>query len=405
MSLDRNAWRFTGLGALTLAAIGAAVRAARALRVPEKVPEVDATSSLPPGGGEWPFVSIVVPARNEERNLPRLLPTLLAQHYPAFEVIVVDDQSTDATSRILVEWQARDPRLKVVRGEELPREEGWKGKPHAMYQGAREARGEWILFTDADTTHSPAALASTMSFALARHIDLFTMGPTAELGTVAEKIIMPVAYEGISILYPNYLVNDPNSSTAIANGQYMLIRRSVYDAVGGAERVKDKIAEDLEFGKAVKSDGYRLYFANGTHLMNVRMYTNFDEIWEGWSKNVVLSFQHNPAQGALAVLGTVSIGVMPPVFAWWAVRARRSAAQNGTRADRIAANWITALAAAVIGLPIFFRVRVDRMLGISPAWSLTQPIGGLVFALIMATSALRLLTGKGVTWKGRTYGT
>ena len=146
----------------------------------------------------------------------------------------------------------RDPRLHVIRGEELPKDEGWMGKPHAMMQGARIAKGEWLLFTDADTGHGPLALSSSIAYAMRHDIDLLTIIPDIELVTPSEKLIMPVATMGISVLYPFYRVNDPKSNIAIANGQYILVRREVYDAVGGIERVKDKIAEDLEFGKAVE---------------------------------------------------------------------------------------------------------------------------------------------------------
>jgi chlorobactene glucosyltransferase len=368
-----------------------------------KVPPVDGLKTKPPGGGEWPFVSVIVPARNEQRNLPTLLPSLLSLHYPNYEVIVVDDQSTDSTPQILAEWAARDPRLHVVRGEDLPRDEGWMGKPHAMMQGARTAGGRWLLFTDADTEHGPLALSSTIAYALRHGIDLLTIIPDIELVTPSEKLIMPVASMGISILYPFYKVNDPMSSTAIANGQYILVRRDVYDAVGGIERVKDKIAEDLEFGKAVKADGYMLRFADGRHLMSVRMYTNLGEVWEGWSKNVVLSMQGNPAQGVMAAASVFSVVILPFVLVRWVIRLWRAAQQSGRADDRLAAGWATAISSWFIALPLVYRYRLDRATGLSPAWTLTTPLGVAIFGVLMLWSLARLLTGRGVTWKGRTY--
>lgn len=407
----KNSLRFLGLDVLTAGSTWAAITTFRAMQSPEVVPPADALESGAPSGrdsgrdsgAEWPFVSIIVPARNEARNLSCLLPTLLGQRYPNFEVIVVDDQSTDATPRILAEWAARDPRLHVVAGRELPRSEGWLGKPYAMQQGAQVAGGEWLLFTDADTTHSPLSLSSSMAFAIEHDVDLFTIAPGVELGSFAEKLIMPVAYEGISVLYPAYKVNDPDSSVAIANGQYILIRRQVYDAVGGIGRVKDKIAEDLEFGKAVKGDGYRLYLADGRLLMSVRMYTNFGEVWEGWSKNVVLSFRGNPLQALFSVLGIFAQVGLPFVLGRWAYLAWQSAHRSGRLDDKVNAGWVSAIAAWNISLPFYYRYRVDKALGLSPLWTLTQPVGVFVFALIMLSSLIRILTGKGVTWKGRTY--
>jgi chlorobactene glucosyltransferase len=399
----RNRARFIGLGALTAGVAAVTRNTLLTMQEPDKVPPVDALESGPPGGGEWPFVSVIVPARNEERNLPRLLPSLLGQHYPNFEVIVIDDQSTDGTPEILAEWVARDVRLHVIRGEDLPRDEGWMGKPHAMMQGARVAKGEWLLFTDADTRHEPLSLSSSVAYAMKHNIDLFTIAPRFELISPSEKLIMPVAAMGITVLYPFYRVNDPKSSVAIANGQYMLVRRDVYDAAGGIERVKDKIAEDLEFGKAVKGDGFRLRMADGRHLMSVRMYTNFQEVWEGWSKNVVLSMRNNLVQGVVAVMGVFSVVILPFVLVRWVRRLWRAAEESDQSEDRLAAGWATAVSVWFMALPLAYRLRMDRTMGLSPLWALTFPVGVALFGVLMLTSLVRILTGKGVTWKGRTY--
>lgn len=398
-----NILRFLGLGTLTATLSGTTALVFRLQRPPDKVPEVDALREEPPGGGTWPLVSIIVPVRNEERNLPRLLPSLLSQRYPNYEVVVVNDQSTDATPGILAEWVAKDERLKVTQGVELPRDEGWHGKPHAMYQGAKVARGEWLLFTDADTKHSELSVSSSMAYALRHRIDLLTIAPCPELGTPSEKLLMPVAFMGIGTFFPAVKVNDPNSRVAIANGQYIFIRRDVYDAVGGIERVKDKIAEDLEFGKLVKSEGYRLYLADGQHLMTVRMYTNLRELWEGWGKNTVLSFRENPVVGVLGVPSIVLSPTLPLLWLRWAKRSWRTADRTHKPGDELAAAWVSALAVMGTLVPFIYRRRVDRTLGLGVGWTLTQPLGTVVFGLILLNSFLRLITGRGVTWKGRTY--
>jgi chlorobactene glucosyltransferase len=389
------------LSALTAASIAATVANLRALARVGAVPPVDALREPPPGEGEWPSVSVIVPARNEERNLPQLLPGLLSQRYPNYEVIVVDDQSEDDTPRILADFAAKHERLKVVQGEPLP--DGWLGKPYAMEQGARQAKGQWLLFTDADTVHSPFSISSSVAYALRDDIDLLSILPHYVLDTPSERLLMPVAFLGIFSLYPAYKVNDPASKVAIANGQYMLVKRSVYAEVGGAARVKDKIAEDLEFGKAVKRDGYKLCLADGRHLMSVRMYTNFSEVWEGWSKNAVLSFRENPLSGLFSVVGLFALAAMPFVLGNWAVRSWSKANQTGERVDRIAADWVAALAAWNTGVPLIYRRIVDKMLDLPPGWTLTQPLGAAIFAVLMLNSFIRLATGRGVTWKGRTY--
>ena len=394
--------RYSLLAALTgLTALGTAAGMA-ALRGQKRVPPVDASKGPSPApDGEWPTVSVVVPARNEERNLPRLLPTLLHQRYPHYELIVVDDASTDNTPQFLQEWQKRHSRLSVVSGAPLP--EGWRGKPWAMSQGARAASGEWLLFTDADTLHSPLSVSSSVAFALRHRIDLLTILPHSELGTPAERVIMPIAFIGITNLYPPYRVNDPASKVAIANGQYILIRREVYDAVGGIERVKDKIAEDLEFARVVKGDGHRLYLADGRHLMSVRMYTNLTEIWEGWSKNVVLSFRGKPALAALTISAFLSVSLLPTSLLRWTRSLWHASQGDGSQATRIASLWAAALTGWHIAFPFAYRRAFDRMMGLPPVWTLTQPLGMAAMLAIMLHSLARLITGKGVTWKGRRY--
>lgn len=376
----------------------------RALRPAEDIPAVDALREPPPGGdGGWPMVSVIVPARNEERNLPRLLPSLLGQHYPRYEVIVVDDQSDDDTPRILAEFAQQDKRLGVIRGGELPRAEGWLGKPYAMHQGAQTAKGDWLLFTDADTVHDPLSLSSSVAYAMRHSVDLLSIFPFYELITPAERMIMPVAFMGIFNLYPPDKVNDPHNKAAIANGQYLLIRREVYEQVGGIERVKGQVVEDLEFARAVKGDGHRLYIVGGQHLMTVRMYTSFREVWEGWSKNTVIALQGNPGQAVFAALAVFGVTGLPVGMAVWAARAWRMGRKSHSKDDYIAAAWVSGIAVWSIGFPMAYRRRIDRMLRLPVGWSFTQPIGTTIMGLIMLSSLVRLLRGKGVTWKGRTY--
>ena len=348
----------------------------------------------PPGLTAWPFVSIIVPCRNEERNLPNLLPSLLGQSYPAdrYEVIVVDDQSTDATPGILAEFAAADSRLRVVTGQPLP--EGWKGKPWAMHQGAAVARGEWLLFTDADTVHAPVALASAIYDAVERGVDLFTFAPCMVLSSPGERLIMPIVVLGISTFYHPIFVNNPRNPTAIANGQYILVRRAVYDAVGGIDTVRDAIGEDLEFGKLVKRSGYRLWLTNGQDLMRVRMYQNFAEVWEGWRKNVLLSMRKQPVMGVMQ-LGSLFIGGILPfvLFAFYlqATLRHRATGQN------------LALSSIQVAALIAMKRRVDQLLDLPVGWAVTFPVGIALFTLILLDSLRRLISGEGVTWKGRAY--
>ena len=197
-------------------------------------------------------VSIIVPARDEERNIRRCVTSLLEQETTAqerYEVLVVDDASTDGTGRVLQEIAQSHPhadRLRVLRLDDLPT--GWAGKPHALHAGVQNTRSDWLLFTDADTWHAPQALHKALEEATNTHSDLFSFGSQQDLPGFWEKVMMPMAYLGISMHYPPKLVNDPNSPIAIANGQYLMIRRSVYDALGGYARpdLRGTLLDDLD---------------------------------------------------------------------------------------------------------------------------------------------------------------
>ncbi len=392
----------------TLALVGGSINALRLLAdapeappVRHAVPAPDGTPADPPPDAlaAWPRVSIIVPARNEERNLPALLPSLIDQAYPRdrFEVIVVDDQSTDRTPAILAGFTAAGGPLRVVPGRPLP--PGWKGKPWAMAQGVAAARGDWLLFTDADTVHAPTALATAVADAVDRGADLYTIMPAPVLGSPGERLIMPVVMLGILTFFAPARVNDPRSPVAIANGQFILIRRSVYDAVGGAEAVRADIAEDLEMARRVKRAGYRLVLADGSDLMRVRMYTNFRETWAGWRKNVLLSMKKEPASGVLQVAALLIGGILPFVlFPLYLARALGLGARPAPAARSAAA----LLGVQIVTLLVIKR-RLDARLGLPWGWTFAYPLATFAFLGILLDSFWRLLSGQGVTWKGRAY--
>jgi chlorobactene glucosyltransferase len=350
----------------------------------------------PPEGA--PLISVCVPARNEERNIRRCCEALLEQTYPNLELVVIDDRSTDGTARILSELSTRASSLRSLRGEELP--DGWAGKPHALVQGARVARGEWLCFLDADTVVAPAGLASALAAARSEQADLFTMMTEQELGSFWEKVILPLVFTGLRVGFVPRKVNDPGRPDAIANGQFILIRRSVYEAVGGHAAIRESIVEDKDLAVLVKQAGYRLVMADGRVVSRTRMYRSLPEMWEGWTKNIFLGLKGSPGLLLLGAFGAlVSLWaalLLPAWFAaglgWWVVT-----------------GWVGGLlvsleAGVLWGTLIFYRVRACRQINISAWYAMTVPLGAAVFAGMMAASAWKVLSGRGVTWKGRRYG-
>jgi chlorobactene glucosyltransferase len=353
-------------------------------------------------------VSIIVPARNEERNIRRVVTSLLEQNYENYEVIVVDDASSDDTPRILDEIAHTHPhahQLYVLRLRDLP--PGWAGKPYALHAGVQEAQGDWLLFTDADTWHAPNALSTAVETATAEDIDMLSLGTTQELPGFWEKVLMPMAYLGISMQYPLKQVNDPNSSVALANGQFILLRRSVYELLGGYARpdLRATLLDDRDLAHVVKSNGYCLRFLDGGDLVRVHMYQDFGEAWRGWRKNVFLGSRGGLPFVLLQLIGLPLFVILPfllPLLAWRQGRRSRSAPQNEVHRS-VTATELTAASVVSLGPLLAYRIWINKALRVPWHYALTHPLAGAIFEGILAQSTWRVLTGKGVDWRGRAY--
>lgn len=358
---------------------------------------VEPQFSLPVG--DSPLISVIVPARNEARNIQRCLTALLAQTYPHFELIVVDDRSTDETPSLLAALDCQvqagsEMRIQVIAGAGLPEE--WAGKPHALYQGVAAARGDWLCFVDADTFARPQLLASALAAAEQWHADLLTLLTGQELGTFWEKVILPLVFTALAFGFPADRVNDPGKPDAIANGQFILIRRQAYQAVGGHQAVRDRIDEDRALAALVKRSGYRLVVADGRQLVHTRMYTNLPEIWEGWTKNIYLGLRDRLWLLLLgAVIGLLGALALP----LWLILGIGWLALGG--------GWVALLVTGqsllVWSYLLFQRVRAARALNISSWYAISLPLGALLFTLMLFASAILVVSGVGVTWKGRRY--
>lgn len=231
------------------------------------------------------LISAVIPARNEEASIARAVESVAAQPEIG-EVIVVDDQSTDRTAEILRELARQIPKLKVLQAGELPR--GWTGKNYAASIGASTAQGEWLLFTDADTYHFPGSARRVLSDAVDHNAVLVSYSPEQEMESFWERALIPVVYWRLAKKYPYQDVNDGESPNAAANGQYLLVRRDIYRAIGGHGAVASEILEDVALARRMKQAENRIYFATGQGIVRTRMYRSFRAMWEGWSKNLQL---------------------------------------------------------------------------------------------------------------------
>lgn len=387
----RLSWLYAGS---VIAFYALASRRSRPIGKPlgRDVPAAEGAPRNYPDASNAPKVTVIIPARNEERNIVGCVESLLAQTYPNFEVIVVDDGSTDETPRLLemlVQRNRSGHALRVARVDSLPA--GWAGKPHALHTGASETRGEWLLFTDADTRHAPTALATAMRDALSQPLDLLSLGTTQELPDFWGRVLMPLAFMGISFMYPEREVNDPKSPVAIANGQYILLRRSMYERFGGyaAPHLRATVLDDRDLAVEVKRSGGRMALLDGRGLVSTRMYHSLAEHWDGWGKNAYAGSRGGVPFFVAMVVGLPMIAITPFVLPILAVCKRlRCVAIPG---------W-AALAAA-----LWYRRQIDANLGIPRWYAWTHPLGGAIFTGILARSFWRVRTGRGVVWRGRTY--
>jgi glycosyltransferase involved in cell wall biosynthesis len=336
----------------------------------------------PEAAAKRPVVSVIVPARNEEVCLGACLQSLVGQTGVSYEIIVVDDGSTDGTRQITQSFAG----VQVVNAGPLP--EGWSGKNNAMAAGARQAKGEWLLFTDADTVHAPGSLARSLAEARRQKADLLSYSPRQEVVGVWEKAVMPVIFAELAITYRPSVVSDPKSSAAAANGQYMLISREAYEAIGGFAAIGGSLLEDVDLARAVKASGRRIFFRNGPDAVSARMYRSFAQLQEGWTKNLALLFL-SPLRLAgmrllefLLILASLEVAVLGVLYK------RPSAAV-----------FAAVLFLVLMGL---FVARIREAHFESGATTLSL-LGLPVFAYLLVRSKLFWRRGK-VTWKGRTYG-
>ena len=369
--------------------------------------DIVVTPAPPPAIGAA-LISICIPARNEENNIRRCVEAALAQDYPNIEVIVLDDRSTDATANILrgillesdsllSDSDDQVPVFKIISGSDLT--EGWAGKPHALHQASAVARGEWLCFVDTDTFLAPQAISSCHAKALETKADLFTVMTDQILGSFWEKVVMPLVMTALSVGFSPRKVNDPSRRDAIANGQFILIKRTVYDAIGGHEIVKDQIVEDKAISEQVKWNGYRLIVADGTRVIRTRMYTSLETLWEGWTKNIYLGLRDNPAMLLLGAFGAMLALIAAFFLPVWPLLGMSWVLKGGGWMS-LAVIFESILIWAYL---ILIRARVARGMNISGWYALTTPLGAGVFAAMMLTSAWKVISGKGVVWKGRTY--
>jgi hypothetical protein len=342
-----------------------------------------------------PLVSILIPARNEERNIERCVAGALAQRYPAFELLVLDDHSTDGTATLLAGFS--DTRLRVLAGEALP--PGWTGKCFACQQLGAAARGEWLLFLDADTAPAPELVAAMVAHAERRDLALLTLLPLLELKTFWERAVLPPFVGLITATFPFDRLEraDARPDEVLAIGQCMLVRRSAYEAISGHSAVRNAVLEDVRLAQTLRAAGFRVGVGDGRALLRVRMYRSGREVLAGLTKNAAAGYSSGGGRafGEATRLLALAFGPL------WLVAAGVWLLAGGLGATGLAVLGWGALALA--GALLLWGNVYRSLYGLRSWNAALWPLGLLAYLLIALRGIWLVRTGQGVVWKGRRY--
>ena len=335
-----------------------------------------------------PMVSVCVPARDEERGIAACLESLLAQDYPRFEVIAVNDHSSDRTGELIRELAEKDSRLIALDGKDLP--QGWLGKPFALHQAFQRSKGDILLFTDADPVFKPHALSTAISTMREKGLDALTLMPQAEFGSFWERAVQPVIFGFIASLTRFRKVNSTDHKSAMGFGAFLMFKRSAYETIGGHEGGKADVLEDVLIAKRLKKAGLKLLVADAKQLFSIRMYYGFQEIWNGWRKNMFLAMKKSVLR-ALYYISMVQMFVITPylVLIW---------------------NLVEGTGLVWIGLSLFgvsmvsaAKIKTCDEMGLNRLNACLFPIGAVVMAVIMLNSMVQTLFFSRTEWRGRVY--
>ena len=352
---------------------------------------LDHESAEPPA--QPPPVSIIIPARNEARNIEACVRSMLSSSYPSFEILVVDDRSSDATHEIASRISGEDSRVRVVRAEPLP--DGWFGQQWALLSGSKHAGGDILCFADADTRHGPELLTRSVNAILRRHADLFSVSCRQIFGTAWERIVQPQLLILLSARYGG--TEDVTLATRerdkLAGGPCIFVTRSAYEEVGRHSVAKGYIATDVMLARGFFRNGKKVVLTHSGHHASVRMYQSLGEMIRGWSKNIVLGTRiSSGSPGAADAIKTALLFVVP----LYQLLPLLAIVSGVLASSMVLAMW--GAAASVVVLCCW--LVVYRGMEQKASYAFLSPAGAGVLLFILARSVLR---GRRVAWAGREY--
>lgn len=346
----------------------------------------------------WPTVSIVVPAHNEQRVIDECAARLRAQTYPNLEIIFVGDRCDDRTVEILHRHAAEDRRVLVIENAACP--DDWAGKCNAARLGAERARGQWLLFTDADTRFDPELVRAAVGLALQRELELLSLLGTLTTDHAFERIVQPVAGMNLMRMFPLDLVNRHGSGRVFANGQFMLFRREAYEAIGGHAAVKNDLLEDIAFARLMHAHGRRCGVVLAENMLVVSMYDTLAKFKDGWKRIFIEACKRKPGRlrkNGWRVLGN---GIAAPLLQLACAFCAMVVAGRGEWGLAAAMLGIVFVGLLVQGITL---ARVYRLAGVSASAAWLYPVGCTIVGRLMLQGARDLEQRRPVRWGGREY--
>jgi glycosyltransferase involved in cell wall biosynthesis len=348
--------------------------------------------------GPPPPVTILIPAKDEGQRIRDCLLSALNQDYPNFDVIAVDDRSEDETGAVMDELAVANARFKAIHITEPPAT-GWTGKNNALATGVRDATGEWMLFVDSDVILQPAALSVAMGVVLRKDFDLLSLLPKLESHSIWESLLVPLAGAAASSMYLIALTNASGSNVAFANGQFLFIKRTAYEAFGGHTTVRDRYCEDIEIARQLKARSLRPRISWGNDYAAVRMYSSLPAIFRGWSRIFYAGENGSPWRPLAAVLFLFLCGFSSYFALVWGLW--RAGHAIGAPAKSTAGAWVCGSALHLV-LMTYFLARIYHWSGNPRRNALLFPVAGPMLVMILLRGIKMCITRK-VEWRGTAY--
>ena len=342
---------------------------------------------------QTPKVSIILPARNEEKFIGKCLESFVRQDYPNYEVIAIDDSSDDKTWQIIEENAKMSDKVVPIKAK--PKPHGWMGKNWACMEGLRHATGELLLFTDADTKYSKKVLSFAVSHLLSANLDVLTVIPRLICLDSVTKVTLPMLSTFLHSRYSALNVNNPKKGIGYFFGSFFIIKREIYEKIGTHEKVKHEIVEDGALGKITKESGFSLKMVRGEHLLDAVYSRSPKEMWHGLERLMVPLYHQNKSYAVGVFFAVLFILFIPIPFLIYSLVF-----------FEISISFLPLLISAIISTcTIFIAALMETKMGLNlkSVFALLAPIGGLIVSCGFLSGILQANKSSAVSWRGRKY--